>query len=134
MKFVSLFLLMGALAWSWNGYKRDSNVSVSTHYQLQNELKSIIAQVITENVENASNLKFTKFWTEPTQTEAIRAVFEYSFDSTVEKSDSVTTSLKGVAFLKPNSEGASWSLEKIEIDEESAQYQQGLLVQPQQNK
>jgi hypothetical protein len=130
MKFVALFILLGAMAWSWNGYKRDSHVSVSTHYQLQNELKSIIAQVISENVQNPTNLVFKKFWTEPTQTEAVRAVFEYSFDSSVEKSDQVTTSLKGVAILKPNAEGTTWTLEKIEVDEESAEYENGLLVQP----
>lgn len=130
MKFVALFLLFGALVWSWSGYKRDSQVSVSTHYQLQNEMKTIISQVISENVKNPSNLIFKKFWTEPTATDQVRAVFEYSFESSVEKDDSVTTSLKGVAFLRPSEDRSSWTLEKVEIDEESANYQQGIVVQP----
>lgn len=130
MKFVALFLLVGALAWSWSGYKREALVPVSTHYQLQEEMKNLIAEVIASNVQGAKNLEFKKFWTEPTQTDLVRAVFEYSFDSAVATDDAVRSSLRGVAFLKPSADKSSWTLEKVEIEEESAEFEKGVFVQP----
>ncbi len=128
MKFLSIVILLALMAWTWTGYKSTADVSVITHVELQNELKNFISGYIEQNVKGYSNIQFVRFWTEPTHTKEIRAVFEYSFDVTDANNESTTTLLKGYAYLTPQEGTGEWSLDKVEINDQVIEFKDGAIV------
>lgn len=119
------------MAWSWNGYKHNSDVPVLVHFQLQNELKDFIVEYVTQNQAGSSNVLFHRFWTEPTLTKEIRAAFEYSFDVTDDKGEKTNAVLTGYAYLTPKEGGENeWSLDRVEINNQVIEFQKGSLVTP----
>jgi hypothetical protein len=133
MKFLSLIILIVLLGWTWAGYKHTGDVPVAVHYNLQNELRNFIADYIGKNVKGASNLQFYKFWTEPTQTKEVRAVFEYSFDTKNDNNEETTTRLKGYAFLTPEGGLDQWSLDKVEVNNQIIDFKSGSVITPQKD-
>lgn len=128
MKFLSIIILLALMAWTWTGYKSTADVTVTTHVELQNELKNFITGYIQENVKGSSNIKFLRFWTEPTTSKEIRAVFEYSFDSIDTNQETTTTALKGYAFLTPREGNSEWSLDRVEINDQVIEFKNGSVV------
>ena len=139
MKFVATFILLGLLAWTWNGYKHADEIPVAIHFRLQNELQLFITQYIQQHVSGAEKVQFYRFWTEPTNAKGaapneVRAVFEYSFDSKDESGSLVTSHMTGAAFLTPttptsDSNSAQWNLDRVEIDNQIIDFKTGSVVE-----
>lgn len=132
MKFFALILLFVLLAWSWQGYKHTGDVPVAVHYNLQTELRTFIIDYVEKNVPGATQIQFHRFWTEPTQTSEVRAVFEYSFESKDGRGETTSTRLKGVAYLTPEAGGLDqWSLDRVEVNNQTIDFQNGSTISPQ---
>ena len=131
MKFLSIIFLLGALVWSWQGYKNSSDVPVAVHYNLQNELKNFIIEYVGKNLPSAQQIEFHRFWTEPTQGQDVRAVFEYSFLTKEADGQEAETRLTGYAWLSPDPQKkAEWSLDRIEINNQVIDFKTGAVVPP----
>lgn len=132
MKFIAVIGLILILVITWRGYKGTSDVSSLTHYNLQTELKSFITNYIQTHLKGVSNITFQKFFTEPTNTAEVRAVFEYSFDSDSGEGDTARTLLTGYAYLTPQGDQKNWSLDRIEIADQVIDFKNGTLLGPSQ--
>lgn len=131
MKFLSVIFLLIILVWSWRGYKNTSEVSVAIHHHLQTELRNFITEYVMQNAPQATNVLFHRFWTEPTQTAEVRAIFEYSFDSKNDENENTTTRLRGFAYLSPQGGVDQWSLDRIEVNNQIIDFKNGSVISPQ---
>lgn len=130
MKFLSIIFLLAMMAWSWQGYKVQTDVPAVAHVLLQQELKSFITDYLQKNVKGLINIKFQRFWTETTTSDNIKAVFEYSFDVSDDKAELITTQLTGSATLTPLQDADGWSLDRIEINNQVLEFKNGALIGP----
>lgn len=136
MKYLSLIIFIGLLAWTWNlTHGTSSNiVSFETHAGIQEKLAQLISETIKAKKPNSSDVTITRLWTEAVDANKIRAVFAYHYNEKSEQDSDSETSIEGEALLvreeAANSDGSSWSLKKITTTNNSLDFKSGITVLP----
>lgn len=135
MKFVALFVFIGALWWSWHLTYSDAPVRFDTHASLQNEMKTIISNHIAEKRPSAKNLQFRRVWTETLNPDRVKVSFEYSFedasaDEGAETDGTAEQILQGYAILNRSGAGETgdedaWSLDEVSADTTAIIFKRG---------
>lgn len=119
MKYLSLFLLLAILKWSWTFSHHPLDVSESVHIGIQDDLKRIIEEYIQENLPSAHDLKFKRFWSEQIKEDQVKATFAYSFADQSEGSGSTQVEIEGYAILNHEKKGDEkfdyWNLDQLSI-------------------
>ncbi len=135
MKYLSTFLFLAAMIWTWNLATLEPAVSQQAHADLQMDLKRLISEYIQENVPNSSNLRFERFWTEATTENQVKATFTYSFEDATDAVGNTRVLIDGSALVNRVSEDRSnieWSLDEssIHVLSNSVEYKDPLQVTP----
>ncbi len=124
-----------ALKWTWGMATHEPSVDARTHVQVQGELKTIIAQVISQLRPAATNLKFNSVWTEELADNKLRAHFSYSFKDQDESGEDVEQSEEGFGILNripdPNNPTPnSWSLDEVTVSQQVIDFKKSVVIAP----
>ena len=130
MKFVALFVFIGALWWSWHLTYSETPVRFDTHASLQNEMKTIIGNHIAEKRPSATNLQFKRIWTETLNPDRVKVSFEYSFEDGSDAEGAAEQVLQGYAILNrapsgENGDEDAWSLDEVSADTTAIIFKRG---------
>jgi hypothetical protein len=136
MKYLSLIFLFFVVSWSWGLTQKSTDISEETHLSLQDDLRTIISNYISENLPNSKNIKFERMWTENMSEKKVKATFAYSFDDPGEDIAPARVMIDGYAILnkKPaeNSEFEVWNFDELYILNNHIQFNEGdpITLQP----
>lgn len=143
MKYISFLLLLGALYATWTAIHHPSGVSDFIHAGIQDDLESIIANYVIENVTEAEQFKIHKLWTEQLSDTQIKAHFLYSF---VDKEDATSSeiTIDGYAILNRDAKASAnesadaaptdvWSFDELFILNNKISFKDGLTISPDQS-
>ncbi len=136
MKYLNLIILFAFVYWSWGVAKTPASISEETHLSLQQDLKTIISNYISENLPNSKNLKFERLWTERVNENQIKATFNYSFDDPGEDIAAARIIIDGYAVLnrkgQDNPEYEVWNFDELFILNNHIQFEEGeaITLQP----
>lgn len=135
MKFLGLLTFAIALKWTWSMAICEPAVDVRTHTQVQQELRTIITNVITQLRPSATELKFGSIWTEQLNDNQLRAHFSYTFKDQAEDGQDVEQSEEGFGVLNRMGESGdpttnSWSLDEVTISQEVVDFKKGIVIKP----
>lgn len=135
MKFLSVLALIVLLGWTWKSSHSFNAIPTQVHFQVQQDFHDFVKTYIHEHVPTAKNIQFQKLWTEPEKGNNIKATFTYSFET--EGNNASRTLLSGFALLIPDMESlkdqtpiTKWVLDKIVINNEEVNYQNGSIITP----
>ena len=138
MRYLSLFLIVLAMWWTWAVVHAPTVISNAEHERIQTELKHVISDYITTHLPSAKNIHFDQFWTETLNPNAIRASFSYTFDDA--NNNQVTRiGIDGYAILDhkasstiagAKSDADVWSLDKLDVTNDRYTFLNGTLVKP----
>lgn len=127
MKFISLIVFLAALVGSWCLSRQTQPVAESVHVGIQGDLKNIIQNYIQDNVENASDIRFVRMWSETLNDSRVKAHFVYSF------ADATNTRLEidGHAILNKLSESddeVKFSFDELFIQNQSITFDEPMSI------
>jgi hypothetical protein len=134
MKFISLFVFVGALWWTWHLTYSEPAVRFDTHASLQTEVQSIIMDYVNKHRPQATEIQFRKVWTETLNPNKVKVTFEYAFNDVVEESETTEQVFQGFAILNrvpaegSTSEEETWSLDEVSADNTSIIFKKGAEV------
>lgn len=131
MKYISLFVFVAALVWTWNVIHNNSGISFETHSGIQEKLAVLISDTIKAKKPNASDILIEKIWTEVLSEKKVKAFFIYSFKDSSE-SGLVTSQIKGEGILeRQESEDPQvdkWSLTKVTTSSDLIQFDDSTII------
>ncbi|OQW50482.1 MAG: hypothetical protein A4S09_01430 [Proteobacteria bacterium SG_bin7] len=135
MKFVGVSVFLIALKWTWSLALCEPVVDARTHVQVQQELRGIISQVISQLRPSATHLKFNSIWTEDLGDNILRAHFNYSFKDQDESGEEVMQTEEGFGTLnrikdERNSDTNAWSLDEVTVSQEVIDFKKGVVIAP----
>ncbi len=120
MKIISVLVFAFALVSTWALVHNPRPVAQSVHVGIQNDLKNIIAEYVTQNLPESKNLRFKKFYTETLKKSQVRAVFVYSFEDKTENGEPAEVEIEGSATLNKIDETpdtVTWSFDQLVIQD-----------------
>jgi hypothetical protein len=134
MRYVSLVFLVILMWWSWSAIRTPSLLPEGTHVGIQEDLRRLISEYITENLEGAKDIRFEKFWTQTLKENQIKAVFAYSFlDNSGSLESGARVGVEGFAILnrsdKENSEFDVWNLDELNVENNRVVFENGTTIQ-----
>jgi hypothetical protein len=136
MKYLSLIVFALGLSWTWNIIHSRAEVPLQTHYIIQSKLREILAEAISKQKPNATQLTINSLWTESLKKDRIKAHLEYSFAEPSE-SGSVKTRISAYVILQKNSPEVTeadgletWALSEVKATNDAVIFEEGLLVTP----
>ncbi len=131
MKYISLFVFVAALVWTWNVIHNNSGISFETHSGIQEKLAVLISDTIKAKKPNASDILIEKIWTEVLSEKKVKAFFIYSFKDSSE-SGIVTSQIKGEGILeRQESEDPQvdkWSLTQVKTSSDLIQFDDSTII------
>ncbi len=135
MKFIGIGIFLIALKWTWSIANCEPPVDARTHVQVQSELKSIIAQVISQLRPSATDLKFNSVWTEELEDNRIRAHFSYTFKDQDESGEDIEQGEEGFGILnripEPGNPAANaWSLDEVTVSQQIIDFKKSIVIAP----
>lgn len=135
MRYASLFLIVFTMWWSWASIQKPSILPEDTHIGIQEDLQRVIAEYIAENLADARDLKFEKFWTETIKENKVKATFSYSFeDASAGEDQTARIGIEGHAILnrvkEENSEYDVWSLDELYVLNNKVEFKEGVTIKP----
>jgi hypothetical protein len=133
MKYISAFVFLAAMYWSWGLVHRNQPISEEVHVSLQNEVKRFITEYIQSQLPNSRNLRFERFWTETMDKNKVKAIFTYSYDDANDEVGETRTQIEGYVILHKNSEDVNnidWTKEEPVILNNTIDYRDPLRVSP----
>ena len=133
MRYVSLVFLVALMWWSWSAIRAPSLLPEDTHVGIQEDLRRVISDYISENLAGAKDLRFEKFWTQTLKENQIKAVFAYSFvDTTGETENTARVGVEGYAILnrsdKQETQFDVWNLDELNIENNRVTFENGVTV------
>ena len=132
MRYVSLVFIVVLMWWSWQAIRAPSLLPEDTHVGIQEDLRRVISEYISENLEGAKDLRFEKFWTQALKENQIKAVFAYSFLDSSGDTESARVGVQGFAILnrsdKQDSEFDVWTLDELSIENNEVIFENGVTV------
>jgi hypothetical protein len=123
-----LFLIF--LINTWFIFYQKPEYSEEVHINLQEQLKSIIRDTLSQKNPQVQNLQFQKMWTQATNKKnQISAHFKYSFDD----EEQINISVEGHAIMNRKALEASekydlWSVDHIEINNTKLEFQEPITL------
>lgn len=125
MKYISVFVLVLILVFSWRTSQSKGNVPFDVHVTIQSELETFIKDYITTELPSAKDIHFHRLWTEEMPDQRLKASFEYSF-SDASVTDMPKATLAGTAVLSKNTADAAggWSLDEVTINNEVIEFKE----------
>ena len=133
MKFISPILFGIAMIWTWTLSQAAQPVPESVHLGVQTNLKRIITEYVTKNLETAKNVQFDKMWTEVLKKDRIKAVFQYSFVDANKENGEAKVQIEGYAILNKSAEtetSMDWSFDELHILNNSVDYKDPIRITP----
>lgn len=126
MKFISLFLTLLALYWTWSVVHGLPDEQHQMHASIHSQFRDRIVNTIQEKFPEASNFRFDKLWTEQIHKDKIVAQFRYSFDL-----ENVRKTMAGQAEFRNvgGEDSQEWKL-SVRFDQDSLKFQESLTVSP----
>lgn len=123
-----LFLLF--LINTWFIFYQKPEYSEEVHINLQEQLKAIIRDTLSQKQPQVQNFQFQKMWTQATNKKnQISAHFKYSFDD----EEQINISVEGHAIMNRKALEASeqydlWSVDHIEINNTKLEFQEPITL------
>lgn len=135
MKFISLFVVVGALYWSWNMATSPRPLDQSTHLELQEDVMKMISEYVENNLPTSRGLKFDRFWTERIHDQKVKASFIYSFEDFNPELGEARVQIEGYAILnklieQETSDSESWSFDELHIQNNQIDFKEALVIDP----
>lgn len=133
MKYISVFIFIGLMAWTWSVIHRESPISFETHAGIQERLAQLIYKTITEKKPEAKEVKIERVWTEPQAAEKVLAHFIYSFQESNADGKVAKSQITGQGLLEKRADDGSgldhWSLTQVKTTSDAVQFED-LIVTP----
>lgn len=127
-----MFLI--AMNWTWSLVHDSRGISEAVHIGIQNDMKKIIGDYITENLPTSNNLEFHQFWTEKLKKDQVKVKFSYSFEDSSAAVGAARVNVEGYAVLnKVAAAGESyetWSFDELQILDNKVEFKDPLRVSP----
>lgn len=135
LKFIGVAVFLIALKWTWSLALCEPAVDARTHVQVQQELRGIITQVISQLRPSATQLKFNSIWTEELGDNILRAHFNYSFKDQDESGDEVVQTEEGFGTLnrlkdEDSANSNAWSLDEVTVSQQVIDFKKGVVIAP----
>ena len=134
MRYICLIFVLFLMWWTCSVAHTPPLLTEDTHIGIQEDLKRVISDYISENLPNANNLIFEKFWTESLRENQVKAIFSYSFDDASQSSGTTIArvGIEGRAILnrirQEDSDFDIWSLDELHVDNNKISFKDGLIV------
>ncbi len=145
MRYLSLFVIVALMWLTWSRSQNSAGLSETTHIGIQEDLKRLISEFVSEKIPSSSDLTFTKFWTEDLGQNKVKASFSYRFNEMREfpaedgkptrAPESVIVEVSGSATLsnKPATSANDaqydiWQIESIDVDDNKVIYKDGMTI------
>ncbi|MCB0415331.1 MAG: hypothetical protein KDD50_13430 [Bdellovibrionales bacterium] len=135
MKFLNILLLLIVLTFTWKSFTGGMIVPEDVHVDLQDGIKKIITNYISEELPSADNIVFHKFWSESLGENKVKASFVYSFED-MDQDGKSRTMIEGYAILNKDlrvnenndEEIEYWTFDELYILDQYIEYKEGLAV------
>lgn len=127
MKFISLFIFIVALVYTWSLSHHQMPVTESVHVGIQQDLKNIIRQYIEQHVSNATDVQFIRMWSETVEDSRVKAHFIYSFVD----GSKTRLEMDGYAILNKlseSSEEVKYSFDELHIQNQSVAFEEPMRI------
>jgi hypothetical protein len=131
MRYLSLGVFVLAMYLTWHLIEAPAAVPEATHVLIQEDLKRIISEKIVEDLPNASEIKFDRFWTENMKGDRVKASFIVSFDVPDNDSNEESTrhGIQGQYILTFDPTANRWSGDG-KFDYTQITFKTGIVVEP----
>lgn len=135
MKYLGLIVLIALMSWTWRLVNHESAISQEVHVSIQQDLKKIISDYITQNLPNSKGLRFDRFWTESLNKDKVKASFLYSFEDSTESTGPARVQIDGYAILNrdkadSDEQKESWSFDELYILNNQVEFKEALTITP----
>lgn len=133
MRYVSLVFIVFVMWWSWSVIKSPALLPENTHIGIQEDLRRVITEYITENLAGIKDLRFERFWTQTLKENQIKATFAYSFDDpSTTDAPGARVGVDGYAILNrakdENSEFDVWNLDELYVLNNRVTFKEGITI------
>ena len=132
MKFFAVVFFLVVMKWTWGLVHETPSLSENVHVKIQQDMKTIISDYISENLPNSQNLTFDRFWTESLKTNKLKASFLYSFEDSNDELGAARVQVNGYAILNktPVVEGKTetWSFDELYILDNKVEFKEGMQI------
>lgn len=129
MRYLSLGIFLLAMYLTWSLIEAPAAVPEATHILIQEDLKRIITEKIHEDLPDASDIRFDRFWTENMQGGRVKASFIVSFDVPEKEDEATRHGIQGQYILTFDANSNQWSGDgKFEYTQIT--FRTGVVVQP----
>lgn len=132
-RFLSAALFLLVMYWSWQVVNQAPATPQELHVEIQDSLRQMISEYISENAPGATDLKFDSFWSEAINPTKIKASFRYSFFDQSANAGAARTSIEGFAVLNRIAEtpdGTEWGIDELVIENNRVDYEEPMNVGP----
>ena len=130
MRYISLLLLTGVLYWSWAIVQAPLAIPESTHVDIQDDIKMMIAETVQNNLPTVENFRFERFWTENLETNKVKAFFTFSFENSAEQEEAARYGIEGSAVLTYDEAKNVWNVEGPIFSNNAITFKNGLTIHP----
>lgn len=134
MRYLSLIFIVFLMWWTWAAIRSPAALSEDTHIGLQEDLRRVISEYIKENLKDASNIRFERFWTQTVKENQVKATFSYYFDEggDAAETNAARIGVDGYAILNRAKEQNTgfdvWSLDELNILNNRVIFKEGMMV------
>jgi len=134
MKYLSLFILIVLMTWSWKAFHQVGDVTEEVHTSLQSDLRDIISKYVKEKLPNSKNIHFDRLWTQTLSPNKVKATFAYSFDDNNSESTSAKVKIDGYAILNRTGEETGdsevWGFDELYILNNHVDFKDAIMITP----
>ncbi|MCB0407508.1 MAG: hypothetical protein KDD34_04830 [Bdellovibrionales bacterium] len=134
MKFFGVILFLLAMNWTWSLVHDAKSISEKVHISIQEDMKKIISDYISENLPTSHNLQFERFWTEKTKKNQVKATFVYSFEDANADVGEARVQVEGYAILNKTKDETenyeTWSFDELQILDNKVEFKEALKITP----
>lgn len=115
---------------SWAFIKAPLAISESTHIDIQDDIKLMIADTVQKSLPQVKDFIFNRFWTQSLDQNKVKAVFEFSFENAAESFDPARYGIKGYAILNFDEDNQVWNMEGPYFQNNEIQFKDGMIIRP----
>lgn len=134
MKFLGVLTFLLAMNWTWSLVHDSRAVPEAIHLGIQEDMKKIISDYISQNLPTSSGLQFERFWTENIKKDQIKATFIYSFEDSNAEVGAARVQVEGYAVLNKttaaNANYETWSFDELQILDNKVEFKDPLQITP----
>lgn len=129
MKYISLAIVIFAMAWTWSLANGNRAMALGEHREIENQIEKIISDGIREIRPQTSDVIFQQSYTEPIKPgEEIRVHVRYVIVDASPSGDTSQQSYKGTLTLKSSDGGTTWTIAAKDLTSPSVEFQDGIRI------